>query len=65
MSDDIRKKLQGRAFTRTMKDQGTNKWRLAKATGISYRTLAFWEKGLHVPNLALAEKVGRALGILV
>lgn len=64
MTDDIKRKLQGRAFTRTMKERGTNKWRLAKKAGVSYRTLGYWEKKIHAPSDELAERVAFSLGLI-
>jgi len=60
----VKKQLTGSAFTRLMKKKKTNKYRITKATGISYPTLSNWESGLHWPKNETAEIVGRYLGLI-
>jgi len=61
---NVKKQLTGSAFTRLMKKKKTNKYRIMKATGISYPTLSNWESGLHWPKNETAEIVGRFLGLI-
>jgi len=61
---NVKKQLTGSAFTRLMKAKHTNKYRIMKATGISYPTLSNWESGLHWPKNETAEIVGRYLGLI-
>jgi len=60
----VKKQLTGSAFTRLMKRKHTNKYRIMKATGISYPTLSGWESGKHWPKDETAEIVGRFLGLI-
>jgi len=60
----IKKQLSGPAFTRLMKKKRTNKYRIMKATGISYPTLSGWESGKHWPKNETAVKAARYLGLL-
>jgi len=56
--------LTGSAFTRLMKKKKTNKYRIMKATGISYPTLSNWESGKHWPKDETVIKVGKYLGLI-
>jgi len=41
----IKKWLSGAAFTQLMEKEKTNKYRIARDTGLSYQTLLNWEAG--------------------
>jgi len=56
--------LTGSAFTRLMKKKKTNKYRIMKATGISYPTLSNWESDKHWPKDETAVKVAKYLGLI-
>jgi len=60
----VKTQLTGSAFTRLMKKKQTNKYRIMKATGISYPTLSNWESGKHWPKDETAIKAARYLGLL-
>lgn len=60
----IKKQLSGSAFTALLKKKKTNKYRVMRATGISYPTLRNWETGRCWPQDENAELVGRFLGLI-
>jgi len=60
----VKTQLTGAKFTALMKRKGTNKFRIAKSTGISYPTLSNWEAGRQWPKDEKAEIVGRYLGLI-
>jgi len=60
----VKTQLTGPAFTRLMKAKHTNKYRIMKATGISYPTLSGWESGKHWPKNETAEIAARYLGLI-
>jgi len=60
----IKIKLSGSNFTGTMQKKKTNKYRIMKATGISYQTLSNWESERFRPSDKYAEIVGRFLGLI-
>jgi len=60
----VKTQLTGSAFTRLMKKKQTNKYRIMKATGISYPTLSGWESGKHWPKDETAVKAARYLGLI-
>jgi len=60
----VKKQLSGSAFTRLMKKKKTNKYRIMKATGISYPTLSGWESGKHWPKNETAVKAAKYLGLI-
>ena len=62
--DKVKKQLSGLSFTKLMQKKKTNKYRIMKATGISYPTLSKWETGQRWPTNKTAEIVGRFLGLL-
>ncbi len=55
-------RLRGKSFRELLGTRGISRYRLARDTGISYRTLQYWEKG-RKPSEALALKVGEYLGL--
>lgn len=60
----VKKQLTGPRFTRLMLKKKTNKYRVAKNTGISYPTLSNWEADRQWPKNETAEIVGRYLGLI-
>ena len=60
----IKKWLSGPAFTQLIAREGTNKYRIARNTGISYQTLLNWEASRNKPSDKSAELVGRYLGLI-
>ena len=56
-------RLMGVNFTRLLKALKTNKYRVARDCGLSWRTLRNWEKGIQRPSLENAEKVAIHLGL--
>jgi len=60
----IKKWLSGSSFTQLMERENTNKYRLARGSGLSYQTLLNWEAGRNKPNDKSAELVGRYLGLI-
>ena len=60
----VKTQLFGPAFTKLMKRKRTNKYRIRKATGISYPTLSTWEFERQWPKDDTAEKVARYLGLI-
>lgn len=59
----IKNKLSGNNFRFLMRAKGTNKYRIAKGTGISYRTLCKWQAGSK-PSDDSAMLVGQFLGLI-
>jgi len=55
-------RLRGKSFRELLKSRGISRYRLALDTGISYRTLQYWEQGRR-PSEALALRVGEYLGL--
>jgi len=55
--------LTGAKFTALMKRKHTNKYRIRKATGISYPTLSNWEFERCWPKDETAMAVGKYLGL--
>jgi len=60
----VKKQLTGPAFTRLMQAKHTNKYRIAKNTGIAYQTLYNWESGRFRPSDENAELIGKFLGLI-
>jgi len=60
----VKTQLLGPAFTKLMRAKRTNKYRIRKATGISYPTLTNWEFERQWPKDDTAEKVARYLGLI-
>lgn len=51
-------------LTRLLLKKKTNKWRVAKACSISWRTLRMWETGKQEPSDLLALRVAKYLGLI-
>ena len=60
----IKKWLYGSSFTQLMKREGTNKYRIAKGSGISYQSLLNWTAGRCKPNDKSALAVAAYLGLI-
>lgn len=60
----VKNQLQGDSFRALLKKENTNKYRVAKETGISYVTLCYWQSEKSYPSDELAEIVGRHLGLI-
>jgi len=60
----VKTKLTGSTFTDLMKRKKTNKYRIARSTGISYPTLSNWEAGRQWPRDDTAEAVAKYLGLI-
>ena len=60
----IKKWLYGSSFTQLMKREKTNKYRIAKNSGVSYQTLLNWESGRCRPNDHSAKIVAAYLGLI-
>lgn len=56
--------LQGANFKKILKSRGITKWRLAKDTGINYRTLISWQRSAVMPSEAYARRAGEYLGMV-
>ena len=61
---NVKKQLTGSRFTKLLLKKKTNKYRISKATGISYPTLSNWETGKHWPKDETAIKVAKYLGLI-
>lgn len=59
----IQNQLKGQNFRNLMKKCNTNKYRIARDTGISYRTLCSWQAGKTTPSVDSVILVGKYLGI--
>jgi len=59
----IKMQLSAPNFTALLKKKKTNKYRIMKATGISYPTLRNWETGRCWPKDETAIAVGKYLGL--
>jgi len=57
-------RLMGVNFTRLLKSLKTNKYRIARDCGLSWRTLRNWERGIAKPSKENAEIVGKHLGLI-
>ena len=60
----IKKWLYGPAFSRLMEKEKTNKYRIAKGSGISYQSLLNWTAGRCKPNDKSALAVAAYLGLI-
>jgi len=60
----IQQKLKGHNFRNLMKECKTNKYRIARDTGINYRTLCSWQTGAVTPSQELTILVGKYLGLI-
>ena len=60
----IKKWLSGSSFTRLMEREKTNKYQIAKNSGVSYQTLLNWESGRCRPNDHSAKIVAAYLGLI-
>lgn len=60
----LKRRLYGRNLKKTLSEKKTNKYRLAKATGINYRTLCMWQSGTTMPSDELALRAGKYLGLI-
>jgi len=60
----IKKWLSGAAFTQLMEKEKTNKYRIARDTGLSYQTLLNWEAGRNKPSDMSAKIVAGYLGLM-
>jgi len=56
------RQLSGKSLKQLIAERRITRYRLAKDTGISYRTIQYWEDG-RMPSPALALKVGQYLGL--
>ena len=59
----LKQYLSGRRFRLLMEQKKTNKYRIAKGTGISYRTLCKWQAG-SIPSDESAILIGKFLGLV-
>ena len=60
----IKKWLYGPSFTRLMEKEKTNKYRIAKGSGLSYQSLLNWEGRRNKPNDKSAKAIGYYLGLI-
>ena len=60
----LQAQLSGKNFTILMQRLGTSKYKIAKETGITWKTLRNWEKGSTLPSREAGIKVGTYLGII-
>ncbi len=60
----IKKWLYGPAFSQLMEKEKTNKYRIAKGSGISYQSLLNWTAGRCKPNDKSALAVAAYLGLI-
>ena len=58
----LQRLLSGKSLSKLLKERGITRYKLAKETGISYRTLQYWEEGRN-PSIILALKVGKYFGL--
>jgi len=62
--DALRLMLTGDSLRKLLRDRGTNRNRLAKATGVSAMMLGRWERGTAVPSAEKLLVVAEHLGLL-
>jgi len=62
--DALRLMLTGDSLRKILRKKGTNKHRVAKATGMSYMALYNWERQRSVPSAERLLIVARHLGLL-
>lgn len=60
----IKPRLYGLNFTRLMKSLKTNKYRIARDCGLSWRTLRYWETEAARPSDETALTVATYLGLI-
>ena len=60
----IKRWLYGSSLTQLMKQKGTNKYRVAKGSGISYQSLLNWTAGRCKPTDKSALAVAAYLGLI-
>lgn len=60
----LRNRLYGPALKEILLKKKTSKWRVAKATGVSYQTLCLWARGVYKPSPEKAILVGSYLGLV-
>ncbi len=61
MIEELKDKITGPALAKTLRRFKLNKYRLAKLTGLSYRTLSYWEHEGVRPTDEAARKVAAVL----
>jgi len=60
----IKNQLRGASFKKLLKSKKSNKYRVAKACGITYRTLCNWQTDKTKPSDENSIIVGRFLGLI-
>lgn len=60
----LQNQLKGQNFRNLMKRLKTNKYRIARDTGISYRTLCSWQSNSSTPSEKSVMLVGKYLGLI-
>jgi len=60
----IKGNLKGTNLTRLLLKKKTNKWRVAKACNMAWRTLRMWERGIQEPSDKFALRVAKYLGLI-
>lgn len=55
----------GEIIRNSRKEQGFSAYRLGKMTGFSTRAITYWEEGKRTPTIESADKVLKALGIML
>jgi len=60
----LKQRLKGPNLKKLLIEKNTNKYRVAKNSGITYRTLLNWQTGLTEPSDDAALLVGKHLGLI-
>jgi transcriptional regulator with XRE-family HTH domain len=55
--------IRGSNLARLIKERGISRYRVAKDTGICYRTIQYWEAG-RTPSMKMAVKLARYFGLM-
>lgn len=60
--EPLTSRLRGKNLARLIRERGVSRYRVAKDTGICYRTIQYWEAG-RTPSLKMALILGRYFGL--
>ena len=55
--------MRGKNLVQLIKSRGVSRYRIAKETGICYRTIQYWETG-RTPSIKMAIKLARYFGLI-
>lgn len=62
--DYLKKLFSGDSLRKILKSKNTNKWRIAKETGITYQTLCNWQSGRTQPKDEKVLFLAKYLGLI-